>query len=104
VADADSRIYRHNYGALSLRTGARSLGKVRLWSLRAASPAIRFLSCEPLLGPLDDLPLAGIHWVIVGGESGPHARPMNADWVESIFEQCREANVSIFLQAVGRGP
>src|SRR6185369_3467138 len=60
----------------------RVLHRVR--DLRAVPAAVRFLSLEPLLGPLDALPLEGIHWAIVGGESGPRARPMRREWVESI--------------------
>jgi protein gp37 len=62
---------------------------------------VRFLSCEPLIGPLDALPLDGIHWAIVGGESGPKARPMQAEWVESIFRQCRSARVPFFFKQWG---
>lgn len=63
----------------------------------------RFLSCEPLIGPLEDLPLRGIHWVIVGGESGPRARPMQSKWVVSILRQCRTAGVPFFFKQWG-GP
>lgn len=73
----------------------------RIHDLAAVPAAVRFLSCEPLIGPLDKLPLSGIHWVIVGGESGPHARPMKAEWVESIFAQCREANIRFFFKQWG---
>ena len=59
----------------------------RVHDLRTVPAAVRFLSCEPLIGPLDDLPLDGIHWVIVGGESGPKARPMDGDWARSIRQQ-----------------
>lgn len=74
---------------------------VRVEDLVRVPAAVRFLSCEPLLGPLDELPLDGIHWVIVGGESGPRARPMHAEWVESIFEQCRNADVPFFFKQWG---
>ena len=69
----------------------------RIHDLQAVPAHVRFLSCEPLLGPLDDLPLDGIHWVIVGGESGPGARPMQAAWVRAIRDRCRRADVP-FLQ------
>ncbi|MCW5933717.1 MAG: phage Gp37/Gp68 family protein [Fimbriimonadia bacterium] len=62
---------------------------------------IRFLSCEPLLGSLCNLPLNGIHWVIVGGESGPRARPMNAEWARDIRDQCRQADVPFFFKQWG---
>jgi protein gp37 len=61
----------------------------------------RFLSCEPLIGPLDSLQLDGIHWVIVGGESGPGARPMNPKWVHSILKQCRNSEVPFFFKQWG---
>ena len=68
----------------------------------AATPAVvKFLSCEPLLGPLDDLPLDGIHWVIVGGESGRGARPMLEEWVQSIRQQCRAYRTAFFFQTMG---
>ncbi len=62
---------------------------------------IRFLSVEPLLGPIRELPLDGIHWVIVGGESGPGARPMNPDWVDGILRQCRARGVAFFFKQWG---
>jgi protein gp37 len=73
----------------------------RILDLQSVSAAVRFLSLEPLLGPLDDLPLEGIHWVIVGGESGPHARPMESDWVEGILKQCQEKSVPFFFKQWG---
>jgi protein gp37 len=62
--------------------------------------AVRFLSCEPLIGPLE-LDLEGIHWVIVGGESGVGHRPIKAEWVRSIREQCRAAGVAFFFKQWG---
>jgi protein gp37 len=73
----------------------------RVHDLARVPAAVRFLSCEPLIGPLDNLPLTRIHWVIVGGESGPRARPMAKEWVESIFAQCRRANVRFFFKQWG---
>ena len=73
-------------------------------SARARSSAIRFLSCEPLLGPLPSLDLAGIDWVIVGGESGPEHRPMDPDWVRDIRDRCVAAGVAFFKQWGGRTP
>lgn len=73
----------------------------RVTDLQAVPAHIRFLSCEPLIGPLDHLPLAGIHWVIVGGESGPGARPMRSEWVQSILQQCEEHNVAFFFKQWG---
>ena len=62
---------------------------------------VRFLSCEPLLGPIPKLPLAGIHWVIVGGESGPGSRPMEAAWVEQIRDRCVAQEVAFFFKQWG---
>lgn len=73
----------------------------RISDLRNVPAHIRFLSCEPLLGPLDDLFLGGIHWVIVGGESGPKARPMKGIWVNMIQRQCKEQDVAFFFKQWG---
>jgi protein gp37 len=73
----------------------------RIDHLRAVPAAVRFLSLEPLIGPLEDLDLDGMHWVIVGGESGPGARPMKASWVKSIRRQCRTARVPFFFKQWG---
>nr|PZN02280.1 MAG: hypothetical protein DIU66_09985 [Bacillota bacterium] len=73
----------------------------RIDLLRKVPASIRFLSLEPLLGPLDNLDLRGIHWVIVGGESGPGARPIKAEWVRSIRDQCREQGVAFFFKQWG---
>lgn len=73
----------------------------RISALKRIRAKVRFLSCEPLLGPLERLPLAGIHWVIVGGESGPGARAMEAEWVLSIKGQCESRNVPFFFKQWG---
>lgn len=73
----------------------------RISHLQQVPAYVRFLSCEPLIGPLDALPLEGIHWVIVGGESGPGARPMLYPWVKSILLQCRTAGVPFFFKQWG---
>jgi protein gp37 len=62
---------------------------------------IKFLSLEPLLGPLEDLNLSGINWVIVGGESGPGARPIQQSWVARIRDQCQEASIPFFFKQWG---
>lgn len=70
--------------------------------LRLVNAAVRFLSLEPLLGPVPDLELAGINWVIVGGESGPGARPMKKEWVLDIKQRCKnENNVPFFFKQWG---
>ena len=73
----------------------------RIRDLRTVPAAVRFLSLEPLIGPLDDLPLTGIGWAIVGGESGPRSRPMKKEWVHSILRQCRAARVAFFFKQWG---
>lgn len=73
----------------------------RIHDLAHVPAAVRFLSCEPLIAPLRSLPLSQMHWVIVGGESGPGARPMDELWVEEIFAQCRAANVPFFFKQWG---
>jgi protein gp37 len=73
----------------------------RIGSLREIPARVRFLSLEPLIGPLPRLSLAGIDWVIVGGESGPGARPMDAEWVRQIRTQCQAAGVAFFFKQWG---
>lgn len=73
----------------------------RIFDLQHVPAAVRFLSVEPLIGPLDELPLKGIDWVIVGGESGPHSREMKIEWVRAIFRQCRKADTAFFFKQWG---
>jgi protein gp37 len=73
----------------------------RIDHLRTTEAHIKFLSVEPLLGPLGKISLRGIDWVIVGGESGPGARPMEASWVNDIKEQCLRASVAFFFKQWG---
>ena len=73
----------------------------RIDQLRETDAAVKFLSLEPLLGPLPDLDLEGIDWVIVGGESGPGARPMQADWARDIRDQCLAAGVAFHFKQWG---
>lgn len=73
----------------------------RVRQLQQVPAEVRFLSVEPLLGPIPDLPLDGIHWVIVGGESGPGARPMDPDWVRMIRAQCDARHVPFFFKQWG---
>ena len=74
---------------------------VRSAQLRNVPAHVRFLSVEPMLGPIPDLPLEGIHWVIVGGESGRGARPIQRAWVVDVFRQCRKAGVPFFFKQWG---
>ena len=69
--------------------------------LRDTPAAVRFLSLEPLLGPLPSLDLTGIDWVIAGGESGPRARPMHPNWVRDIRDRCADAGVAFFFKQWG---
>ena len=73
----------------------------RIDNLRSVGAAVRFLSLEPLLGPLPDLDLKGIDWAIVGGESGPGARPMDEEWVLDIRDQCEASGVAFFFKQWG---
>jgi protein gp37 len=73
----------------------------RVKALREVPAQTRFLSVEPLLGPIPRLPLRGIHWVIVGGESGPGARPVKIEWVRRIRDQCIERGVPFFFKQWG---
>jgi protein gp37 len=69
--------------------------------LRDVPAAVRFLSCEPLLGPLDSLDLTGIDWVIAGGESGPRWRPLRREWVADLRDECAIAGVPFFFKQWG---
>lgn len=73
----------------------------RIRHLSRIPAAVRFLSCEPLLAPLPSLPLVGIDWVIVGGESGPAARPMQPVWARDIRDQCLQSGVAFFFKQWG---
>jgi protein gp37 len=76
-------------------------GLPRIEELRLTPAATRFLSVEPLLEDLGTLDLSGIHWVIAGGESGAAARPMEADWVRSVRDQCQAQDVKFFFKQWG---
>jgi protein gp37 len=73
----------------------------RIDHLRRTGARVKFLSCEPLLGPLSILDLSGIGWVIVGGESGPNSRPMDLEWVRELRDQCTPAGVPFFFKQWG---
>lgn len=73
----------------------------RVRTLAKVPAKVRFLSCEPLIGPIPRLPLKGIHWVIVGGESGPNSRPIEHDWVTQIRDQCVQKKVAFFFKQWG---
>ncbi|MCC6933023.1 MAG: DUF5131 family protein [Deltaproteobacteria bacterium] len=74
----------------------------RIKDLINTPAAVKFLSCEPLIGPVESLYLEDIDWVIVGGESGPGARPMEKRWVDSIYRQCKKGGVKFFFKQWGK--
>jgi protein gp37 len=76
-----------------------SLGRIR--HLVDSLASVRFVSFEPLLEDLGEVDLSGIHWAIVGGESGPLARPLSADWIRGIRDQCRASDVAFFFKQWG---
>jgi len=82
----------------------KKYGLARIEELRTTPAAIRFLSIEPLLEDLGEINLQGIHWVIIGGESGPGARSFNLAWARSIVAQCRAAAVPCFVKQLGAKP
>lgn len=79
----------------------RKDGVPRINKLREIDAAIRFLSVEPLLEDLGEIDLTDIHWVIVGGESGPRARPMKPEWIDPIRQQCEESGAAFFFKQWG---
>jgi protein gp37 len=89
---------QHIWLGVSIEDGRNA---VRLEHLKRARAGVRFVSFEPLLGPVGSLDLRGIHWAIVGGESGPRARPIEESWVLDIRDQCREWNVAFFFKQWG---
>jgi protein gp37 len=122
IFDVMRQAYWHQFQVLTKRSGrlkelARTLNwpenvwvgvtveeeplRFRIDDLREVPSAIRFLSLEPLLGPLHDLDLSHIDWVIVGGESGPGSRPIERSWVRDIRDQCRAQGVAFFFKQWG---
>ncbi len=122
VFDVMNRATRHTFQVLTKRPGrAALLGRRLNWTpniwlgasvesekwlgrlapLRATGARTKFLSLEPLLGPLPALNLTGVDWVVVGGESGPGARPMEADWVREIRDNCVNSSTPFFFKQWG---
>jgi protein gp37 len=89
---------QHIWLGTSIEDGSK---KSRIEHIRASNASVRFLSIEPLLGPIGRINLEGIHWVIVGGESGPNARPMLIDWAREVRDQCRAAKIPFFFKQWG---
>nr|VFK60724.1 MAG: protein gp37 [Candidatus Kentron sp. TC] len=79
----------------------RKHGVPRIDDLRKVNASVRFISAEPLLEDIGEIDLGGIHWVITGGESGPKARAMKAEWVENIHRQCKRSDVAFFFKQWG---
>ncbi len=73
----------------------------RIHDLARVPAAVRFLSCEPLLGPLPEIPLGGVDWVIAGGESGPNARPVDAHWIRQLRDDCVSSRTPFFFKQWG---
>ncbi|MCA3359167.1 MAG: phage Gp37/Gp68 family protein [Roseomonas sp.] len=88
----------HIWLGVSVENGAATK---RIKHLQQSPASIRFLSIEPLIGPVGTMDLAGIHWVIAGGESGPNARPMHIDWARDIRDQCAKSGVAFFFKQWG---
>jgi len=88
----------HMWFGVSLEDGSK---KSRVRHLQQTPAGMRFLSVEPLIGPIGKLDLAGVDWVIVGGESGPGARPMNPEWVREVRDQCFSSGVAFFFKQWG---
>ncbi len=122
VFDVMNRAHQHTFQVLTKRPGrVRKLNKKLNWTpniwmgvsieserwlprldiLKQVDAHIKFLSLEPLLGPLPNIGLSGIDWVIVGGESGPGARSMETEWVQEIRDNCIESNTSFFFKQWG---
>ena len=75
--------------------------KSRVRHIQQTNATVRFLSVEPLIGPIGEVDLSGIHWVIVGGESGPRARPMLPEWAQEVRDQCKATKVPFFFKQWG---
>ena len=82
----------------------RKNGYPRIDALRKVPSVVRFVSCEPLLENLPELDLTGIHWAIVGGESGAQARPFDIEWARTIKRQCKRFSTAYFFKQLGRRP
>ena len=95
---AECKAPRHIWLGVSIEN-ASALGRLR--HLKQTNSGTRFVSFEPLLGPLGDMDLAGIHWVIAGGESGPGARHIDIEWVREIRDRCLDQDVAFFFKQWG---
>jgi protein gp37 len=98
ITENDLPAYRNVWLGTSVESAAY---KTRIQALRKVPAHVRFISYEPLVGAIGRVNMKDIHWVIVGGESGPHSRPMDEKWVEEIRGQSREQNVAFFFKQWG---
>lgn len=89
---------KHIWLGVSVEDGTK---KSRIKHLQDANASVRFLSVEPLIGSVGKMSLKGIHWVIVGGESGPGYRPMEVGWAKEVRDQCKKAKVPFFFKQWG---
>lgn len=94
----DRPVPKHIWLGVSVEDASK---KSRVKHLQDANISVRFLSIEPLIGPVGKLSLDGIHWVIVGGESGPGYRPMQLEWAKEVRDQCKSAEVPFFFKQWG---
>ncbi|MFC1673783.1 DUF5131 family protein [Pseudomonadota bacterium] len=94
----DSAAHANIWLGVSVEDGSK---KSRIKHLSDTNATMRFLSIEPLIGPMGEIDLTGMHWVIVGGESGPHHRPISESWITEIRDQCLTANVAFFFKQWG---
>lgn len=95
---SDGAVPKHIWCGVSVED---QTAMARIFHLQTTPAMVRFLSVEPLLGPLGDIDLKGISWVIVGGESGPNARSLHLDWVCDIRDQCASTSVPFFFKQWG---
>ena len=94
----DRKVPENIWLGTSVEDGSK---KSRIQHVRDTNATVRFLSIEPLIGPMGKIDLSGIHWVIVGGESGPRARPIDPDWVREVRDQCVKEEVPFFFKQWG---
>jgi protein gp37 len=98
----DGRYVHQDHARLrSLLSVEDAKNAVRIKHLKAAAASVKFVSFEPLLGSIGEIDLKGIDWAIVGGESGPRARPMSEEWAIEIRDQCRSDKVAFFFKQWG---
>ena len=98
ISASDNLAPAHIWLGVSVEDGTK---KSRVKHLQDSNASVRFLSIEPLVGAIGKLDLDGIHWVIVGGESGPGYRPMQLEWAKEVRDQCRASKIPFFFKQWG---